>query len=996
MVYPQKKRSAKGLHSVPPLSSHSFLSSLFLVFTFFTLVSLITFVSLFATPATAVYEENVREGIFVIQPENQYLAPRTLPTLLQSEDLAFFACIEDDDTPVRLSVLCSDNNNFRDIDAIPWGSENCFLGALSLDTFACREAMIIADYVRDDENLRLTKPIRINRITGSLQRVLDAQFVDGGWSSALDTAYALFSLKPFDDVFTDRIDAGLRYLKENRDEVDKCWPEERCQVSTTAAIAFLLSRAEYDDESRVLRDATTYLQKSMQYLESGETYTITIIDHPTNVNNSINTSCVYGYNNQNTSITLARFPVQHNYTVTPAYSDTVRAVCTENILARVTSSTRGQLISYAGDNLTYTIPGPCWTVNNENVTCDLRTTALATAAPLPDERKEAASTWLAAQLRSTATGLRAPQDDLMNAGIIATVTDVTALPSEKREQLIDDLLFRQTNDGSWNVTVHHYNNSYYEPTTLYRSNFSHVLADNVTAAYLYTGYIVHALLSNDFSRDREEILDAERWASNNEGAVTVTLTAEQAALPETVTAYEKNVTDILSDPKRNAMALSILQQNTRPFLKSNPRIIVLDKKEITVDITNPTTFALDNLEYVLPPNLQSLVSIEEKDTFAPFSFRRITISQVQNVSVEEFGYLRIGSGSDEYAKIPFIVTGYPSLNISIPREMTVFGSSTIIMLEVTKSGHNFSCSITWNEAGISTVSSFSIERSGTFSLPAQFTQSGTEEKIYSGTITCKAVTSTFTFPFSILVNRFLTRPISVSSQSLTINGTDLAPGTASFTVKNLLDESIDVIVSLRDPNATEIDFSEYFINLYPGESRVVTVSTLPVIGENLSLVNAVLVKSFNIEERIPLTVELIAETPVERPLWMVVAVGVFLTGLLGLLGYFAYDNRKRIATLWKRGVRKESYYEKIRHDVEEYEKKEQAIAIKNIVAILKMQGLGDTDIRARLREQGFTDEEVTQALKMKIESPSKQDTRSPNAEAKAGAPGAQTKDLGKR
>lgn len=932
---------------------------------------------------SAEYEENIREGIYVIEPENQYRSQRTVPTLLQSEDLTFFACIEYDDTPVRLSVLCTDDNNFRDVDAIQWGPDNCFIGAVSLDTLPCQSAILTADYVRNGENQRLTKPIRINKITGTLQRLLDGQFTDGGWSSSLDTAYALFSIKPFFSVFEDRIEAGLSYLKESRDEEQKCWPEEQCQISTTASIAYLLAQAEYSDESRILRDATTYLELSMNYIQGGETYTITLIDHPTNANNSVNTSCVYGYNSFNTTVELDRYPEEHPFIATPTYNDVIRAVCTENILARVTSSVRGQLIAYAGDNFTYTIPGPCWTFNNENVTCDIRTTAFAAGAPIDADRKNAVSAWLAGQLQTGVTGSVTPQSDIMDASLITVAASSSGLGNDARENLIDNILYRQANQGNWNVTEHRYNGTYYEPDTVYQTNYSHILADQYTGSFIYTGFAVQALLMNNFDRDREEIIDAERWASNNERAVTVTLSEEAAAVAETVAAYEENLTDILADPKRNAMALYTLQQNTRPFLKSEPRVIILDKEEITIDLTNPTTFALEGLTYSLPPNLAPLVWIEEKDTFAPFSFRRILIRQIQNATVNEFGYLRIMDGADEYAKIPIIVSTFPELAIQIPSELTVFGTSVIIPLNVSKTEHDFACRLTWSDAGITTVQTFTIERTGIFNLPAQFTQSGTELKDYRGTIVCSAVSSTFTFPFTMRVNRFLTRPISVAPAFLEINGSDINPGTATFTVRNLLDETIDVIVSLRDTDAVAIDFSEYFISLYPSETRTITVSALPIIGENLSLVNAVVVRSFNVEERIPLTVELIVETPVERPLWFVIAVVVFALGLVGILAYFGYENRTKIIAWWNTRVNKESYYEKVRRDVDLYENKEQALAIKNLTTLLKMQGLSDTDIRKRLNEQGFSDEEITLSLKMKVEQAK---PASPAAQGKNPAP----------
>ncbi len=913
----------------------------------------------------AAYEESIREGIFLVEPENQYRVERTVPTYLSSEDLTFFACIEYDDIPIRLSLLCSDDNNFIDISAIKWGTENCFMGSVDLDQLKCSDAVLVADYVRNGENQRLTKSIRINRVTGSLQRLLAAQYIDGGWSSALDTAYALFSLKPFEDVFTDRILQGLQYLKENRDETQKCWPEAQCQISTTASVAYLLAQSEYSDESRILRDATTYLTKTMSYISSGETYSIEVADYIGNQNNTINTSCVFAYGAANESIVMPRYPRYINRTKTPAYGTVVNVVCTENIVATIVSNVRGRIIGYAGDNFTYSIPGPCWTYNNENVTCDVRATAFAAGAPIDSARASAASEFLSRRFSTSVLGDELADKDIMTAAVIAAGSSTVGVTTVQRTRILNNLLYRQTNDGSWNATSMYYNNTtYYEPTTEYVLNFSHVLADNVTKSIVYTGFTVQALLQNDYTREDEPVLDAERWLSTNEQAVMLELDEESAQDAEIVLEYNENRSEITKEAKRNAMELYVLQQNTRPFLKSSPRVVVLDRSEITVDLTNPTTFLLEDLTYDLPTNLVPYVVIEEKDTFAPYSFRRITFQQRGNVSTSEFGYLRIKSGADEYAKIPLLVTSAPSINITFPSTFTVFGASSILPLNVTKSSHNFSCTMKWSDGGITSISSFSIARGGVFSLPIQFTKLGTEEKTYSGTVSCTAVSSTFTFPFSVLIDRFISKPFTVSPSFVSINESGQ---TGFFTVTNLLDESIDLTLQLRDPT-NQLDISDFFLSLYPGESHNVTLSVIAPVSENVSAVNSILVRAFNVEERVAVTAEVIVVPERVWPLWVRIAVPVFGFGIVAVIGYFVYENRKKLRAWYAKRFSKQDTYAEIKQSVENYEKKEAALAIKNMTTILKMQGVSDKDIRSRLYEAGFIEEEIIASLKFKAET----------------------------
>jgi hypothetical protein len=918
---------------------------------------------LLATPVAALYEGSVYEDIFLVRPDNEYIPESIVPVYLSSEDLTFYACVEQDDVPVRLSVLCKENNDFIDVETQKWGTENCFIGSIDLDDFPCYEATLTADYLRDGENQRMTKDVQINKITGALQRVLDTQFEDGGWSSALDTAYSLFSLKPFESVFADKIKKGLLYLKDSRHETDKCWPAEECQVSTTAMITYLLSQAEYDDSLRIIHDATLYLERSMNYITSGETWTVTLEDFRANENNSVRTSCVYGYDSTDTTVNLSVYGTETEYDLSPSYGSVIRVVCTENVYIDITSSARGTLIHYEGDNLSYTIPQPCWTFNNENVTCDIRATALAIGTPVSDDRKEAASNYLVSLLTGSVIGKQFPDGDIMNLAIFMNTGAEGIVSSDIRDEAEKYLLYRQTNTGSWNTTATYYNYSYYEPQEVERTNFSHVLEDNYTRSIIYTGYVVQMLLDAGYTRQDEPVQDAGRWLSLYEETVSKQLTEEELVDAEIVAAYEENVSDVILDPKRNGMALYVLEQHTRPFIKSNPRTIILDKQNLTLELVNPTTFSLEDLSYDLSPELQPYVEIETKDYLAPYSYRKIQVRQLSDEGADVFGYLRITSGSNEYAKIPVIVVSYPSLSVTFPKELIVFGSSTIVALNISKSAHNFSCDLKWETSGISTLSSFDIQRDGLFNLPVQFLQAGTEERDYTGVLTCKAQTSTFTFPFTLRVNRFITRPMSVGPNFLNLNTTD---SEAWFYVKNLLDESIDVTISLRDENAS-LDFSDYFLTLYPGETRNVSVYLTSLPGENVSIVNSVVVRTFNIEERIPLSAEVIHEAEPARPLWMVMSAGIFGVGLVALGLYFGYTNRKKLFVWYQAKFKKESVYKRLMANVEDYEQKEIALAIKNMVQILKMEGVSDGDIRKRLAEQGFSDQEVTTALKMKVD-----------------------------
>jgi hypothetical protein len=190
--------------------------------------------------------------------------------------------------------------------------------------------------------------------------------------------------------------------------------------------------------------------------------------------------------------------------------------------------------------------------------------------------------------------------------------------------------------------------------------------------------------------------------------------------------------------------------------------------------------------------------------------------------------------------------------------------------------------------------------------------------------------------------------------------------TVNFQVKNLLDESIDVELLFKDLSPY-LDLSNSYINLYPGEERNITVTANYPRDDNTTAINAVLIKAFTIEERIPVQVDITIVPEKITPLWLKTAVGGFVVGLIGLLGYFGYTNRKQLSAWYKKKFDKKTSQDQVLQSISDYAQKEQAIAIKNMMQILKMEGVNDKDIRKSLIDQGFTEEEIQIALKTKTD-----------------------------
>ncbi len=930
----------------------------------------ILFLVLLLPTAIASYEANIREDIFLVRPDNEYVINDPFPTYLENEDLIFFACLETTNVPLRLSVLCQDTNEFVDVQAWQFGPLNCYVGSINLEQLDCTRALVQADYVTEGENRKLSQEIRINKFSETLNRVVETQFTDGGWQTPLDTAYGLLVLSAFPEIFPERINNALEYLRDNRDEEGKCWPQEQCRVSTTANILFLLNKAGFED-LRIQHDGRIYLEKTQNYL-TGQNWTVRIQDHPLNLNNTLNTSCVYDYKDRLPVIfTLNKHPDTREISFRPEYNAYTSVVCTENIIVSFRNEFGEQLVGYQGDNFTYTIPPPCWTQNNENITCDLRTSLFAVNTPLLPGQRTAALNHLNTLVKPDRTA----GSSLLGARNVINDALYLYATTNNQQAIITNLRYYQTNDGAWRMLDTYYERTYYEVDDDEYNNLRARVTDTVSHDIINTGYAVMALLQRGYDRTAEAILDAERWVSLNEDATSLNVSDEDLTEADVVAEYLANTTMILEDVKRNAMAFYVLKNNARPLLVANPSVILMNRERVEVDITNPTIFDLEDVSLELSESLRPYIEVEQRDFVGAYSMRRVPLTLRTNDDVSEIGYLRLLKDQDEYLRVPIILESAPTLRITLSERLTVFGSTYTFPFQVEKSNHEFVCSLEWETPGISSAATFNINaiNSTTYNFPVRFAVLETENRIYEGTIECVANRVRFNIPFAVNIQRFSNRPFEVFPQQISITELEQRE---SIQIRNLLDEGIDVEVRLRTPDPF-VSVSDVFLSLFPGETRNISVEIVPPQGENHTTANSIIFTSLGVEERVLLNAEIFAQEETEFS-WIILAIvlGVFATGAIGL-GVYAYKHKKELGAWYTSKFRKEDVRAQVLRQIAEMEREEELLAIKNMMRIHKLQGLKDTAVRKKLLEQGYSETDIDEALK--AQDTPKEETKAPTS-----------------
>jgi hypothetical protein len=874
-------------------------------------------------------EEQYEQGIYFIRSESEYINnPGAIEEYLSVEDLVFLICIEDETVVPQTSVICLDNNNFFDVDAIKWTqSNNCYMSSFNLERMPCANIRVQGEYLIDDENERIYKDIKVNKLSKVLDKIIESQYTDGGWKTTRDTAYGIWALSQFSEIFDIEMDKAIDWMEDQRDEYKKCWPKAECNIPLSMEILYVLTMSGYDDARRVVNDARNYIENRQNYFESGDQFSVELeafVPDTTFVLVALNREIL----DDNMSIdngTVARYTFKVNM------NDTLYVLSYENFQAVVKNIYGEEIYRYQGNNLSYTFEGACWSSKVKGEPCDARTTAFASLLDLRGENLREARRWMSTKIRfpfdvgayffdgnqtlDTSLFILSfhNQTDYDTYGnYFNRYSDFSDQQSFERylSELEKWLLFNQNNEGSWGTR---------NGSTVKKA--------------VPTAYAVHALMEIGHNRTYEPIEDAERWMSLSEDDL------------------DKNDTISMGS------AFYLLRNNARPMVTVSPGVVIIKEPTTVVEISNPTTFNLKELSYEISSELEDYIEITEKEQLSAYSYRRIKIQRKSSPSGDVFGYLIIKNIGIPIGKIPIIMTNVPEINISYPSNLIVFGNRITLPLTITKSGHEFMCSASWDSSEVSSPSSFKIN-GNSFNIEMLFSDSVTKEDIYSGKIICKVRSQEYSFPLSVYVTRYASLPLTVTPKEITINRFD---EDINFIVKNNLDRDITSSITVRGGN-------DYFqipssINLDPNEARNITFRS--IIPEDTNFTGSIFIQfeSLGKQSEISVFIDLLYENK-ETSLLLTLLILIIIFSFLGAGGYFAYKNRKMIIEYFEKlntNPEKVQIKKSIK-ELDELRKKEMTDAIKNFVELLRFQKKEEDEIKKILLEN-FKIEDIAYASK---------------------------------
>lgn len=875
---------------------------------------------------------SLEQGIHLVRPITTYIESNlSVPSYLSLEDITFIACLEEENIPLQLSVICIDDNDFEDLVSYPWGDSNCQIGSINLEDFSCTHVRLSAEYEMDGENNRMTQDVLVSKYSKVLDKVLSSQYSDGGWRTTKDTTYGIWALSHFPKIFDYEIDQAMTWLKLERNEEEKCFPQSPCNVPLTMEILAILTESGFDDARRVVNDARNWIENKQFYYQQEDMWTVEV-ESP--VDNAHFVLVAKDKDLLDTNFSLPNNTARiYNFTAT--MDSTIYVISHDNFEGVIYDKYGIPMYRYTGNNLTYKINGACWSTNKKGEPCDERTTAYASLLDLhkPNIREAKRYMFSAVNFSDIVGAYFGSSEDVIGSSMfLATMYNMSETeyiadytPYMERFDYMDEgeqydryiyelrnwILFMQNNEGSWGDDNASINEKAY-----------------------HTAHGVLGLLYSGMNRSNEPITDAEEWLSDMEDYLTI------------------------NDTVALGSAFYVLENYARPMLTSVPGVVVVDNAEVTFSLFNPTTFNLRELSYNLSGELPAYITIDEKETISSYSYRSVQISRKATPTGSVEGYLTVSNLGEEVAKIPVVVADYPFLNITSEDTLTVFGKRGTIRLQAKKSSHAFTCRMVWDSGEISSDQTVQIT-SGSASLNFVFSQPETKEDLYKGTLTCTAGNDDYTFPISVYVTRYSSYPLTLSPQSIYINSSSEHP---VFYIKNNLDSDLspDITIEAQATGYFEVVDS---INLNPNEERNVTLHNLVPDNENFTMTFSIGVEAFGKKETIPVVVD-ITYTP-KRSLGLVgLIIMLFIIFLvLGVGGYYGYIYRQRLKNLFtsKTDTSIQEMLVKNMQELDKIKTEDQTDSILNMVRLLNFQKKPDNEVKDTLLKY-FTYAEVRAAL----------------------------------
>ncbi|MFW6272585.1 MAG: hypothetical protein ACOC2U_02245, partial [bacterium] len=566
--------------------------------------------------------------------------------------------------------------------------------------FDCKEVVIASVDQKNNEIIE-KKEVKLNKIIPLERTILSTQNADGSWDTPSESAFNIWILWQFKEIYETKINESLEWLKKVRINKDKCWKEpysdsDRCSLRETSKVLAYLKLAGFDEALRIVHDGQAWLN-TKQNFEIDKTWTLY-------VTSSRETNCTYEYD------TTSKFDIEEDgeeeFSIDPIYRSQINLSCEDNVWMLITQNDGKVVADVFDDELRFFIDGGCWDEDNWKG-CDYKSSLYATIATLDENRKEAGQQYLESLLVDhEILGKYLPSDErIIDSAIYLQYIDYN--PSVR-----SFLVFSQNNDGSW-------------------GNKSEDYVKNT----LYTAL---TFADKDFKPQEESYEDAREWVMKN-------------------TPFNG-----WYDIEKDALTYFLLKDEIPQFLSTSPKVLFFNNtSEKKIELNNPTHYNFTDIGINISEEIKSFFLFEDEINVSAQETIEIEVTQQNKKDGLFFGFINLSDNSEILKRVPVIIQNNPKIDIRYPKEVYVINSTKKIDFVVDKSASEFICNII-SDQDILFLNTPKLTNHKSLSVSIELPLAQRKTIDYKGNLVCKSELITKEFPINMTIHQYEEFPVKIS------------------------------------------------------------------------------------------------------------------------------------------------------------------------------------------------------------------------------------------
>lgn len=287
---------------------------------------LLSIIVLIFFPSIYADEITINSPNYFEQQDNEL---KTISTL-NNELFSFEVCSQDGKN-FEAKYYCKNEDTQGNISLTHNSNNGCFYNNSNINQIPCDEFTLETTFTQNNREKVITRDFSKTQESNALDTVLNSPIDD---LSPVELSYYLVLHASIKGTENQKAEDIYNSLKNSRNNNNKCWPEDECDIEQTGLILYNLKLAGYSQDSRILEDGKTYLEslhipkEKLDFDEEEKDFEIAI-EVVDDFQNDI--SCDYETNNNDENFDFENNDELKDLTVVENVEDNLEFNCDENI-----------------------------------------------------------------------------------------------------------------------------------------------------------------------------------------------------------------------------------------------------------------------------------------------------------------------------------------------------------------------------------------------------------------------------------------------------------------------------------------------------------------------------------------------------------------------------------------------------------------------------------------------------------------------------------------